>query len=80
VEAIPEQHIAFFIFQQIQGEERLSQVYELVIMLSYLHLFAHGRLFHRPQGVVEDTLLCMLAQGWLAIVWHREGNGMCGAV
>ena len=46
VEAMPEEHIAFFVFQQIRGEEGLSQVYELVIMLGYLRLFAHGRLLH----------------------------------
>jgi hypothetical protein len=48
VEAMPEQHIAFFVVQQIQGKERLGQVHKLIIMLGYLHLFAHRRLFYRP--------------------------------
>jgi hypothetical protein len=72
VEAVPKQHIAFFVFQQIRGKEGLSQVNELVIMLGYLRLFAHGWLLHQPQGVVEDILLCVHARGWLAVVWHCE--------
>jgi hypothetical protein len=80
VEAMPEQHIAFFVFQQIRGEERLGQFHELVVMLGYLRLFAHERLFHRPQGVVEDILLCVLARGWLAVVWHRERDGSARGV